>query len=312
MSRRRRHASTQRGVAPAGPIASRHDALKAHVDAARKGDVTGVHQARVATRRLREVVPVLGAGLRGVRRGWLRRRLRDLTRALGGVRELDVLLAMIADLPLTGSAAGRLRDAWSAQVAGRRRAPVRALRKVLDPAALAPLHERLDALEAAREASPDSRWRKALARQLAVRADTLRDRIERSGALYHPEALHEVRIATKQLRYALELTDETGIARVKATIRTLKSAQDALGRLHDLDVLLASLQAWVEEASSEDLQPVAAEVAAAIEHEARLLHARYLRTRQALVRVTDTTRDRLAPRVTSDPRAQVRPDADAH
>ncbi len=312
MRRRRRHASTQRGVAPAGPIASRHEALAAHVDAARRGDVTGVHQARVATRRLREVVPVLGAGLRGARRGWLRRRLRDLTRALGAVRELDVLLAMIADRPLSGAAAARLRDEWSEQVAGRRRAPARALRRILDPAALASLHERLDALEAMREASPDSRWRKALARQLAVRADTLRDRIERTGALYHPGALHDVRIAAKQLRYALELTDETGLARVKPSLRTLKSAQDALGRLHDLDVLLASLQAWVEEASSEDLQPAAAEVAAAIEHEARLLHARYLRTRLALVRVTDTTRDRLVPRVTSDPYTQVRSAADAH
>ena len=44
-------------------ITRRHEALRAQMVAAHSGKVDGVHQARVASRRLREVVPVLAHGL---------------------------------------------------------------------------------------------------------------------------------------------------------------------------------------------------------------------------------------------------------
>ena len=55
-----------------------------------------MHRARVATRRLREALPVLDGERRGLRR--LRKDLRALTRALGPVRELDVTLGLIVRL----------------------------------------------------------------------------------------------------------------------------------------------------------------------------------------------------------------------
>ncbi|MBA2354814.1 MAG: CHAD domain-containing protein, partial [Acidobacteria bacterium] len=63
----------------------RHEALATHLAAARNGDVEAVHQARVASRRLREVVPVVAANLPRARRKRLERDLRRLTRALGPV-----------------------------------------------------------------------------------------------------------------------------------------------------------------------------------------------------------------------------------
>ncbi len=62
------------------------------------GDDTGVHQARVASRRLREAVPVLATGLKGSKSQKARRKIRRLTRALGLVRELDVTLKLIDEL----------------------------------------------------------------------------------------------------------------------------------------------------------------------------------------------------------------------
>ena len=44
-------------------------ALKRHLPAAIAGDDIGVHQARVASRRLREAVPVLSTGLKGSKAG---------------------------------------------------------------------------------------------------------------------------------------------------------------------------------------------------------------------------------------------------
>ena len=61
--------------------------------AAQAGDMRSVHQARVATRRLREALPVLRVSVDGDEITRVRRQVRRMTRALGPVRELDVALA---------------------------------------------------------------------------------------------------------------------------------------------------------------------------------------------------------------------------
>ncbi len=306
MPAKRRHASTVSGADLAALIGRRREALLAHVDAARAGDVKGVHQARVASRRLRESIPILAVGLDDVRAKRLGRGLRDLTRTLGPVRELDVALGMVAELPLDGDDASRLRATWSRWMQARRRPPARTLRKALARAARLPLEKHLIAFEAARATSDDQTWRTALAERLTERAGTLLDRIGQTGALFDAEPLHEVRIAAKKLRYALELGDEAGVARLEARLRTLKAAQDALGRLHDIDVLLGLLRGWLETDSGGRLRRAADHITEVLEDEARTLHARYLRARPSLVRVADVTRERIAPRVLSGA-APIRP-----
>ena len=293
----RGHPSTVPGATLAAVIRRRHDALRENVEPARDGQVEGVHQARVASRRLREVVPVLGDGLDEIRLKPLKRRLRDVTRALGPVRELDVALDMLDEVRFEGAQAERLRQVWRDAIEARREAPLRTLRDALAPQERAPLERQLDAFETARGASLDAQWRAALAARLATRAHELRDRIERTGSLFHPEALHEVRIAGKKLRYALEITADAGLARLARPLRTLKNAQDVLGRLHDLDVLVGLLQALPEAAPGEALQGAAADVEAALDHESRWLHARYLRSRASVVRLADATLDTVVPRV---------------
>ena len=78
--------------------------------------------------------------------------------------------------------------------------------------------------------------------------------VENAAGLYLPDRLHEVRIAVKKLRYALEITKELSGSRATASILALKRAQDLLGRMHDLEVLIArtheqtvqSRGAWTE------------------------------------------------------------------
>lgn len=293
-------------------IERRHDALRTHAGPAREGTVEGVHQARVASRRLREVVPVLGRGLDDVRLKPLRRALRDLTRALGPVRELDVALEMIDTLPFETPDGHRLRAAWRFQLDQQRSEPVRALRKALAADRRRILHRSLETFAAARESSPDDAWRRALARRLAERAGDLRDRIDRTGTLYHPEPLHDVRIAVKKLRYVLEITAEARLARLVLPLRTLKAAQESLGRLHDLDVLLTLLQKVPGAAPGDDLQHAAATIVATLERESRALHARYLRVRTALRRVADTTVAVVVPRVRPVRRPATRKAASGH
>src|SRR5579859_1225379 len=73
-------------------------ALRRYLAAAVAGKDTGVHQARVASRRLREALPVLTEGLHHTKKSKAERKIRRLTQALGTVRELDVTLHLIDEL----------------------------------------------------------------------------------------------------------------------------------------------------------------------------------------------------------------------
>src|SRR5262245_3239430 len=64
------------------------------------GDVKAIHRTRVASRRLRELLPLLELDSKATRR--LGRRLRRTTRQLGEVRELDVLLMLTEDVAASG------------------------------------------------------------------------------------------------------------------------------------------------------------------------------------------------------------------
>jgi CHAD domain-containing protein len=75
--------------------------------AAQAGDVLSVHQARVASRRLRSALPVLGAHADEDQLDQVQRRVRRITRALGPVRELDVTLMLLAEFEGRGAAPAR-------------------------------------------------------------------------------------------------------------------------------------------------------------------------------------------------------------
>src|SRR5258706_8411505 len=75
------------------------------------GEVRALHRARVGSRRLRELVPLLQ--LEGESTRKLGRRLKKVTSRLGGVRELDVLMLLIDELsserPAHSAALRRIR-----------------------------------------------------------------------------------------------------------------------------------------------------------------------------------------------------------
>src|SRR3954451_15107242 len=85
----------------------RHDLLRRRVErftrllqGVEDGDVKALHRTRVASRRLREVLPVLQ--LEPKLADKLGRRLRKVTERLGSVREFDVLLGLVDDLKEVG------------------------------------------------------------------------------------------------------------------------------------------------------------------------------------------------------------------
>jgi CHAD domain-containing protein len=121
------------------------------------------------------------------------------------------------------------------------------------------------------------------------RAGRLREAIGEAGSLYLADRLHVVRIAAKKLRYAMEIERELKRSRVTARIRQLKVLQDLLGRMHDLHVLAEHTRAVQAEVAANDrrLTEDLDAFIIAIEEDARTEHGRYMRKREAILKLLD-------------------------
>jgi CHAD domain-containing protein len=264
-----------------------------------------VHRARVASRRLREVLPVLAAAAAPLRVGRVQRTLRKLTRSLGPVREMDVALGLLSmpALAARSSPAIELVRARLAATRAERRAAMASNVAALD---LDKANVRLREIAVAAGATSDrGRWHRVLAARLARRAATLRRAAGSAGALFDPEALHRVRIATKKLRYAVEVADDTGAASATAQVRLLRREQDALGRLHDLQVLREHVRAAA--AKNVRQAPALDVLARAIDDECRVLHARYLKGAPRLREVCEFVERQIVPALRTSAVGAARP-----
>ena len=93
------------------------------------------------------------------------------------------------------------------------------------------------------------------------------------------EALHDMRIAAKRLRYVLEVTGALfGPYAAEAGKRT-KTLQDLLGELHDCDVLVPRVLALIDELRDEDVAAIVAGGDAAHAEDYRGLELLVVRTR---------------------------------
>ena len=282
-------------------------ALRRHLPSAVAGDYTGVHQARVATRRLREVVPVLTAGVKGAKVRKAGKKIRRLTRALGTVRELDVTLRILDELAARPDIPRSAVDDVRAHVISARDGRRALMLERLEDVDSEKLGRRLKNVAAALSAIDPSSWRAALAARVLKRSARFQSAVDDAGHIYAPERLHQVRIAAKKLRYALEIAGETGVRDAPPVVRVLKRAQSTLGRLHDLQVLQQHVrEVQTAPALRHGATPVGLEaMLRALEGECRRLHARYLASAPALLELGETCRATIVPQLSSPgPRAR--------
>jgi len=285
------------------PSPRRYDLLKTRIDrftrmlpGVEEGDVHAIHGARVASRRLRELLPMLQLDHDTTRK--LERRLRKVTRRLGPVRELDVLLPLIDELHESRRGGERAlkhvadavrlaRGAAQGQVVGKTAAAeLRRVSRKLESAA--------KILEKA-DTRPSTRgWQWALEARVARRASALRAAIDAAGSVYLPERLHAVRIALKKLRYGVELWLEAGGSKENADLRRLKRSQELLGQLHDRHVLITHVRREQAALAPSDIAPSDTKVwseldalTTSLENTCRALHARYVRDRAMLISLCD-------------------------
>ena len=153
---------------------------------------------------------------------------------------------------------------------------------------------------------PEDAWRAALAARLLRRAKRLMEALDEAGPLYAPERIHAVRIATKKMRYALEIAGEAGLTAAKPPLKGLKREQELLGHLHDLQSLLKHVQrAQASPRVGSRLAELTA-YADTLERECRTLHAEFVEGRDALFTCAHDVRHIHVPALTTDQLRQAR------
>ena len=78
----------------------------------------------------------------------------------------------------------------------------------------------------------------------------------RAGDPQEVEALHDMRIAAKRLRYILEVTGLCFGPYAETAVKVVKELQDLLGELHDCDVQLPEVASFSRELMLADAQAV--------------------------------------------------------
>lgn len=222
------------------------------VDAARDPDeIEGVHDIRVAIRRLRSLIRDF-TGVAGDKTlSKFSGNLKETAGRLGVVRDLDVLIEAIkkasSDAPEDAAAGiseliGHYRE--------RRTKALRLASTALGDDAVDGLKKQLEAACRAAVRQPGLFDSPDVRREARI---TITDNLDgfrsKSGALLRPTAakkLHKLRIAAKRLRYSLELHSPHFEGRLDDAASEVKQMQGHLGDLHDCDVWMDELRMYLE------------------------------------------------------------------
>lgn len=205
-------------------------------------DTDGIHDARVATRRLKAAMGLLESVLSDNRRKDFEKVLKKVRRRLGPLRDLDVMIEHLAKLETHGAhgpAAAWLKAHLEAQRdAAREEAKGGSGSADVLSKLGAWWHVREEIVEA-REAI-DSLLAESLHLQLDAFAEQaaaiVLQTLGTSNGLPRQDP-HQLRISGKLLRYTLEIAQSEGHELPAVVVRQFKQMQESLGNWHD-DVVL--------------------------------------------------------------------------
>ena len=219
--------------------------LRSHLPGLLDGRLDSIHDARIATRRIREVLPLTHEWQCRRDADDFSARIRELGRSLGTARDADVRIELLryfeARLPHAASSLALVRQRQQRD----RLIMVRKLVKQLERLGVAGELVRLSAGTAWHSRrfwiAMTGAWRHQLRQLVAARAQAVDAALVHATGVYFPNRSHAARIAIKKFRYAVEISTHTGLLADQPLLRTLKKAQDLLGELHDRQTLIDEL-----------------------------------------------------------------------
>lgn len=210
-------------------------------------DIEGVHDMRVASRRLRSALrdflplfhkqtPLKNFG----------RELKKVADALGKVRDQDVAIVALEGLKNETVEHEEIKQGIEKLIEERNvicdKARM-ALTETITAGTLTLLREKLT--KALEQATNESKSKDITFREAgsAIIKGQLKEFLKLSKSIYTPfdiEPLHDLRIAAKRLRYAMELFTVCSGEELNSFADEVSNMQSSLGELHDCDV-------WIEE-----------------------------------------------------------------
>lgn len=214
-------------------------------------DIECLHRMRVASRRLRCALGLLEPELGAAGRA-LRKPSRRITRALGAARDLDVRIAFVAG-ELAAARDRRVRPGLRRLMERAREDRARAQEQVMEMLATLEREDVLGAVERAvrplaGRAAGAGRVRESRRRaapEVARRLDALLALEGAVSRLDDVEGLHRMRIEAKHLRYALEMLAPAYHGALRPFVTAVRRAQRLLGQIHDCDMWIAYLPAFL-------------------------------------------------------------------
>ncbi|WP_026840719.1 CHAD domain-containing protein [Citrifermentans bremense] len=218
-----------------------------------------LHDLRVASRRLREALALFEPCFPSDAASKLSKRVRKVTRMLGPIRNADEARLFFLELkqsrPQTDTAVldellralEQERGLARSQLAATLRHPRerRQTAMLLDA-----LHDRLNLFRGQKE-NPFLDFRTFAEGALTERAETLAVLLPSAAIEGDPAAQHRLRIAVKKMRYRVELV-EPQLPSAGALRDKLKSHQEVLGKLHDLDVFTGMVRERVADGAAKE------------------------------------------------------------
>jgi CHAD domain-containing protein len=213
-------------------------------------DPEGVHSMRVASRRLRSALRDFMPYMRKHPLAPVLKQLRNIAAALGEVRDDDVAIEaleeMVAHAPAAFSSGLKTFIETKKQLREQQREE---LKVILEADELKQLetdfNAGVDEATATRAGSPAITF-------LTMSQEIILERLKEFEALsigllnpFEVETLHELRIAAKRLRYALELFQQCWGRSISGYAKRVARIQGALGNLHDCDVWIEGLAKYI-------------------------------------------------------------------
>jgi CHAD domain-containing protein len=226
-------------------LRKRLDVIKEHLDLVANGDQDPetVHQLRVSSRRTAAALEMFTDHLPPKVHARAKKKLKKLRRAAGAVRDWDVFLQFLHSRGISAKARGIGLNLVMGYALGQRRAA----RAQLDSVARG-FSEKFPKFSKKVIAAVDHDVRKTRSQTLADLAPKsllplVRALVEAAGRdLTDPDKLHQVRIAGKRLRYAMEILAACfGPPFREQLYPAVEEMQEILGRANDSRFAMARL-----------------------------------------------------------------------
>jgi putative phosphoesterase len=231
----------------------------------RDDDPENVHRMRVASRRVRADLDVFEQIFPKKKYARWKKDVRGLTRMLGSARDADVQIGYLEQL-LKGQhseAAGKGLEA----LLGHKRAYRSSLQpplagsigKLKEDLTIESLTEQLTIIEESVPKEIGVRTRENLSQSMEHVQKRVEEVLGFAKYVDRPLAMaehHAMRIASKRLRYTLEIFQQLYDDGLKEEISEIKRFQDVLGKMHDCDVWINEIQAVLRDKAWSDSTPI--------------------------------------------------------